>query len=72
VGEGGQLSGRLTDVMNSGSLTRLYIAPETAGLPQLVAAHPTRGGAAPYEIGQRLSLGWHAADAVAIHDGKGS
>ena len=72
VGEGGQLSGRLTDVMISGSLTRLYIAPESAGLPQLVAAHPTRGGAAPYEIGQRLSLGWHAADAVAIHNGKGS
>ncbi|MDA9499354.1 ABC transporter ATP-binding protein [Bradyrhizobium sp. CCBAU 11357] len=71
VGEGGQLSGRLTDVMISGSLTRLYIAPETADLPQLVAAHPTRSGAAPYEIGQRLSLGWHAADAVVIHDGKG-
>lgn len=73
VGEagGGQLSGRLVDVMISGSLTRLYIAPETAGLPQLVAAHPTRSGAAPYEIGQRLSLGWHAADAVAIRDGKG-
>ncbi|WP_439405628.1 ABC transporter ATP-binding protein [Bradyrhizobium sp. DASA03076] len=71
VGEGGQLSGRLTDVMISGSLTRLYIAPEAAGLPQLVAAHPTRSGSPPYEIGQRLSLGWHAADAVAIHEGKG-
>ncbi|WFU70883.1 ABC transporter ATP-binding protein [Bradyrhizobium sp. CB2312] len=68
---GGQLSGRLVDVMISGSLTRLYIAPETAGLPQLVAAHPTRSGSAPYEIGQRLSLGWNAVDAVAIRDGKG-
>nr|WP_244553879.1 ABC transporter ATP-binding protein [Bradyrhizobium arachidis] len=70
-GEGGQLSGRLVDVMISGSLTRLYIAPEMAGLPQLVAAHPTRSGSAPYEIGQRLSLGWNAVDAVAIRDGKG-
>lgn len=67
---GGQLSGRLVDVMISGSLTRLYIAPEAAGMPQLVAAHPTRSGGAPYEIGQRLSLGWHGADAVAIRDGK--
>ncbi|MET3910275.1 putative spermidine/putrescine transport system ATP-binding protein [Bradyrhizobium sp. S3.3.6] len=75
AGGGGQLSGRISgrllDVMISGSLTRLYIAPETVGMPQLVAAHPTRSGAAPYEIGQLLSLGWHAADAVAIRDGKG-
>ncbi|MEA2950251.1 MAG: putative spermidine/putrescine transport system ATP-binding protein, partial [Alphaproteobacteria bacterium] len=71
AGGGGQLSGRLMDVMISGSLTRLYIAAETAGMPQLVAAHPTRSGGAPYEIGQLLSLGWHAADAVAIRDGKG-
>jgi putative spermidine/putrescine transport system ATP-binding protein len=67
----GQLTGRLVDVMISGSLTRLYIAPEVAGMPQLVAAHPTRSSSAPYEIGQRLSLGWNAADAVAIRDGKG-
>jgi len=68
---GGKLTGRLVDVMISGSLTRLYIQSETSGAPQLVAAYPTRSSAAPYEIGQMLSLGWNAADAVAIRDGKG-
>jgi putative spermidine/putrescine transport system ATP-binding protein len=67
----GKLTGRLTDVMISGSLTRLYIEPETAGMAQLVAAYPTRSSAVPYEIGQRLSLGWNPADAVAIRDAKG-
>jgi len=33
--------------MISGSLTRLYIAPEKAGMPQLVAAYPTRSSSAP-------------------------
>jgi putative spermidine/putrescine transport system ATP-binding protein len=67
----GKLTGHLVDVMISGSMTRLYIEPEIKGLPQLVAAYPTRSSAAPYEIGQRLSLGWSPADAVAIHDGGG-
>jgi putative spermidine/putrescine transport system ATP-binding protein len=68
---GGRLTGRLVDVMISGSLTRLYIAPDRAGMPQLVAAYPTRSSSAPYEIGQLLSLGWNPADAVAIRDGGG-
>ncbi|MCK1422432.1 ABC transporter ATP-binding protein [Bradyrhizobium sp. 182] len=67
----GGLTGRLVDVMISGSLTRLYIAPETAGLPQLVAAYPTRSSSVPHEIGQLVSLGWNPADAVAIRDGGG-
>ncbi|MCP3472053.1 ABC transporter ATP-binding protein [Bradyrhizobium sp. CCGUVB1N3] len=67
----GKLTGRLVDVMISGSMTRLYIAPEKADMPQLVAAYPTRSSAAPYEIGQRVSLGWNSADAVAIRDGGG-
>ena len=65
------LIGRLADVMISGSLTRLYIAPEAAGLPQLVAAYPTRSSSVPHEIGQLVSLGWNPADAVAIRDGGG-
>ena len=68
---GGGLTGKLVDVMISGSLTRLYIAPEIAGLPQLVAAYPTRSSSVPYQIGQRLSLGWNPADAVAIRDSGG-
>ena len=67
----GKLAGRLVDVMISGSMTRLYIEPETAGLPQLVASYPTHSSSVPYEIGQRLSFGWNPADAVAIQDGGG-
>ncbi|MDA9431981.1 ABC transporter ATP-binding protein [Bradyrhizobium sp. CCBAU 51627] len=67
----GKLTGRLVDVMISGSMTRLYIAPEKADMPHLVAAYPTRSSAAPYEIGQLVSLGWNSADAVAIRDGRG-
>ncbi|MBB4371048.1 putative spermidine/putrescine transport system ATP-binding protein [Bradyrhizobium sp. cir1] len=69
--DSGGLTGRLVDVMISGSLTRLYIAPETSGMPQLVAAYPTRSGSPPHEIGQLVSLGWNPADAVAIRDGGG-
>jgi putative spermidine/putrescine transport system ATP-binding protein len=67
----GRLVGRLVDVMISGSMTRLYIEPETVGLPQLVASYPTRSSSAPYGIGQRLSFGWNPADAVAIRDAAG-
>ena len=62
------LTGRVTDVMVTGSLTKLYMDPLTAGMPQLVAAYPTRPGAARYEIGQTLALDWAPGDAVAIPD----
>ncbi len=71
VAGNGNLTGRLVDVMISGSMTRLYIAPERADMPQLVAAYPTRSSSTPYEIGQLVSLGWNPADAVAIRDGGG-
>ena len=63
------LTGRLTDVMVSGSLTKLYMAPLIDGMPPLVAAYPTRPGAARYEIGQVLALDWAPGDAVVIPDG---
>jgi putative spermidine/putrescine transport system ATP-binding protein len=71
VAGNGNLTGRLVDVMISGSMTRLYIAPERDDMPQLVAAYPTRSSSTPYEIGQLVSLGWNPADAVAIRDGGG-
>ncbi|ODA19222.1 spermidine/putrescine ABC transporter ATP-binding protein, partial [Achromobacter xylosoxidans] len=63
---GQALTGRLLDVMVTGSLTKLYLdsgAPDSA---PLVVAYPTRRQAEQYAIGQPLSVTWQAADAVAI------
>lgn len=65
---GGKVVGRVSDVMVSGSLTKLYMEPVTPGMPPLVAAYPTRAGATHREIGQVVALDWHASDAVAIQD----
>ncbi len=59
---------RLTDIVVTGSLTKLHMQPLSDGLPPLIAAYPTRVGAARYEIGQVLALGWGPSDAVAIAD----
>ncbi|KAA0999308.1 ABC transporter ATP-binding protein [Paraburkholderia panacisoli] len=65
---GGTLSAKLTDIMVTGSMTRLYLQPhETAAAP-LVAAFPTNRLGSQYEVGQTLGLSWLAADAVAIAD----
>ena len=64
----GKLVGRLTDIMVSGSLTKLYMDPVTPGMPPLVAAYPTRASTRHHAIGALLSLDWHPADAVAIAD----
>ncbi|AHC50033.1 ABC transporter ATP-binding protein [Achromobacter xylosoxidans] len=63
---GRALTGKLLDVMVTGSLTKLYLdsgAPDSA---PLVVAYPTRRQAEQYAIGQPLSVTWQAADAVAI------
>jgi putative spermidine/putrescine transport system ATP-binding protein len=65
--DGGRLVGRLVDVMVSGSLTKLYMEPVTAGMPPLlVAAYPTRNGGRQHAIGELLALHWESSDAVAI------
>lgn len=66
VAGSGRLVGRLTDVMVTGSLTKLYLEATTPGLPQLVAAYPTRSLSDGHEIGQLLELDWQPSDAVAI------
>jgi putative spermidine/putrescine transport system ATP-binding protein len=63
-----ELAARVTEVMVTGSLTKLYMAPLLDGMPPLVAAYPTRPGAAFYEIGQVLALAWTPGDAIAIPD----
>ena len=64
----GPFPARVTDIMVTGSLTKLYMQPLGADLPPMVAAYPTRIGAAHYELGQIVSLDWRPADAVAIAD----
>jgi putative spermidine/putrescine transport system ATP-binding protein len=69
AGDGnGKLVGRLTDIMVTGSLTKLYMDPLTPGMPPLVAAYPTRASTHHHAIGALLALDWHPADAVAIAD----
>jgi putative spermidine/putrescine transport system ATP-binding protein len=65
-----RLTGRLVDVMVSGSLTKLYMKPLAPGMPPLlVAAYPTRNAGKRHAIGDVLALHWEPFDAVAIaHD----
>ncbi len=71
AGEGsGKLKGRLTDIMVTGSLTKLYLEALAPGLPQLVAAYPTRTLSDDHRIGDVLELDWQAQDAVAIPAGQ--
>jgi len=65
---GGTLSAKLTDIMVTGSMTRLYLQPQETHAAPLVAAFPTNRLGSQYEVGQTLGLSWLAADAVAIAD----
>jgi putative spermidine/putrescine transport system ATP-binding protein len=64
----GKLAGKLTDIIVSGTLTKFYIDSLAPGLPPLVAAYPTRAGGVQQQIGDLVSLDWHAEDAVVIAD----
>jgi putative spermidine/putrescine transport system ATP-binding protein len=66
--QAGKVPARLTDIMVSGSLTKLRLEPLVPGLPSLVAAYPTSERAAHNAIGEHLSLDWNEADAVVIAD----
>ncbi|WJF89626.1 ABC transporter ATP-binding protein [Paraburkholderia bonniea] len=63
---GGMLSAQLTDIMVTGSMTKLYLQASTAAAAPLVAAFPTNQLGSQYAIGQTLNLSWLATDAVAI------
>ncbi len=56
----------VSDVMVTGSLTKVYMNAVDAGLPALVAAFPTRLNGDRYRIGDKVALSWQGADAVAI------
>jgi putative spermidine/putrescine transport system ATP-binding protein len=70
VSASGPLTARVTDIMVSGSLTRLHM--EAAGLPLLVAAYPTSARIATHAVGDTVQLDWDAADAVIIPDERAS
>jgi putative spermidine/putrescine transport system ATP-binding protein len=63
---GGTLSAKLTDIMVTGSMTKLYLQSHISNAAPLVAAFPTNRLGRQYEIGQTLGLSWLTADAVAI------
>lgn len=56
----------VSDVMVTGSLTKVYMNAVDAGLPALVAAFPTRLNGDRYRIGDKVALSWQGGDAVAI------
>jgi putative spermidine/putrescine transport system ATP-binding protein len=65
---GAGLTGRLLDVMLTGSLTKLYLDSGVADAEPIVVAYPTQRQAEQYAIGQPLVVSWQAADAVAISE----
>lgn len=60
------LTGKLLDVMVTGSLTKLYLDSGVPDAAPIVVAYPTQREAEQYAIGQPLAVSWQAADAVAI------
>ncbi|CAO3454476.1 ABC transporter ATP-binding protein [Azospirillum largimobile] len=62
------LQGRVSEVMVTGSLTKVYMEPLDRDLPPLVAAFPTRNEADAVRIDDVLTLSWSGRDAVVIAD----
>ena len=60
--------GRVSDVMVTGSLTKVYMQPLDDALPPLVAAFATRNEAEAIRIDDVLALSWDSRDAVVIAD----
>ncbi|PWC46262.1 ABC transporter ATP-binding protein [Azospirillum sp. TSA6c] len=62
------LQGRVSEVMVTGSLTKVYMEPLDGKLPPLVAAFPTRNDDDAVRIDDVLTLSWSGRDAVVIAD----
>ena len=60
--------GRVSDVMVTGSLTKVYMQPLDNAMPPLVAAFATRNEAEAIRIDDVLALSWDSRDAVVIAD----
>lgn len=62
----GKLRAKVTDIMVTGSLTKIYMEPLGEGLPMLIAAFATRAQGETYAIGEEIELSWAGTDAVVI------
>ncbi|PWC76826.1 ABC transporter ATP-binding protein [Azospirillum sp. TSH64] len=62
------IQGRVSEVMVTGSLTKVYMEPLDGKLPPLVAAFPTRNEDDAVRIDDVLTLSWSGRDAVVIAD----
>ncbi|MGF6175040.1 ABC transporter ATP-binding protein [Ensifer sp. 4252] len=71
-GHGDRLGATVTDVMVTGSLTKVYMKASDEELPELIAAFPTRASGQTFRIGDAVALSWHGTDAVAITDRAGA
>ncbi|ABR64230.1 polyamine ABC transporter ATP-binding protein [Sinorhizobium medicae] len=63
-----RISAIVSDVMVTGSLTKIYMNAVDASLPALVAAFPTRLNGDQYRMGDKVALLWQGADAIAISE----
>lgn len=68
----GRLRATVTDVMVTGSLTKVYMKAADEALPELIAAFPTRVSGQSFRLGDAVSLCWHGTDAVSIAGSAGA
>jgi putative spermidine/putrescine transport system ATP-binding protein len=66
VAQGALLHGTVVDSMITGSLTKVYVAPDGGPAAPIVVSHPTAFASDRHPVGQAVSLQWQAADAVAV------
>ncbi|KQU88133.1 polyamine ABC transporter ATP-binding protein [Ensifer sp. T173] len=71
-GDDDRLGATVTDVMVTGSLTKVYMKASDEELPDLLAAFPTRASGQTFRIGNVVALSWHGTDAVAITGNAGA
>ncbi|GGE29104.1 polyamine-transporting ATPase [Agaricicola taiwanensis] len=65
---GSGVEASVSDIMVTGSLTKIYLEPKDRSLPQLVAAFATRKDGQAFTIGDTATFSWAGADAVALAD----
>ena len=71
-GDDDRLRATVTDVMVTGSLTKVYMKAADEALPELIAAFPTRVSGQTFRLGDTVALSWHGTDVVAIAGSEGA
>lgn len=62
----GHFQATVTDVMVTGSLTKIYMSTDEGAIPVLISAFATRISGETFNLGDKVALSWHASDAVVI------